>query len=642
MNVLLVIAEERAICASLRAALPDTDLILFEATIEEGLRRLIAIHADAILVDDTPSLDPQALARIQEAAPATPILVLASRGDGETLAHFTLAGARACLAKPFSCDELREAIAKVLRPQSQPRPQGAGSPERRVSQTASIGQHQTALRWLSRLSGHIKDPTRLCQSLIDALSDVFDAVRCAVLLEGNGSGVRVVASHGIPAPLTESLRLGYATGLMRWLEENACLTDRAELPVATDAVKEMQVTGARLAVPILLSGRVRGAILVGEKASGRPYTDEERELLTSLARCASTSFENAELYQDVSVQRRQLDTVLANVTAGVVVVRTDRTVALMNQSAERVLQLRAADVLGRSVQKLGSGFADVALRTLADGQPHLRQTVKDQAIDATLGLSATPLGEEGVVVIFSKLPEERASAEDVAYSPFWEYLSSRVAQEIKNPMVAVNTFAQLLPRKYESEDFREAFAETVQQEVSRINSVVETLFDFARHPRLVLERTDVNDTVRNVLKSFEDELRNRAIEVEVEFAEEAPEAEVDPVFFSQALHNVVQNSIDAMPSGGAIKVATRQRDNGCEVVVGDTGPGIAEQDSPSVFMPFFSTKEQGMGLGLTVANRIMKQHSGELALLSAEEGGGSAFAFRLPSVGAQHADNSGD
>jgi two-component system sensor histidine kinase HydH len=400
----------------------------------------------------------------------------------------------------------------------------------------------------------------------------------------------------------------------------------------------MQVLGARLGVPLLCSGRVAGAILVGNKAAGRDYSLEERELLTIVARCAAVSLENARLYRDVSHQQRRLDALLAHVTAGVVVVSVNKTVSMINQSAERILQLRAVDVLGRSVQKLGSGFADVVLRVLDDKKPRLRQEVRDPAINASLGLSAAPIGAEGVAVIFSRLPEERTPTEDIAYSPFWEFLASRVAQEIKNPLVAVNTFAQLLPDKYDSADFRDAFGEVVQKEVGRINNVVETLFEFAQHPRLVLRSCDVNETVQNVLKSFEQELDSRAIAVKTELDPGLPLAELDPQFFSQAVQNVVQNSMEAMPSGGTLTVRTRKRDRECEVVIADTGPGVSEQDAPMIFAPFFSTKEQGMGLGLTVADRIMRQHDGGLSLVTSEEGG-SAFSFRVPSSRTTNADS---
>ncbi len=637
MNVLLALAEDRAIRESLRAALPETDLLLFEPGLAEGLRQLISLKPDAVLVDDGPHLGASAVARLRATAPSVPLIALSDRGDPTVLAGFTLAGARAVLAKPFECEELRRVVADAMRP---PEP-AAPPPSLREANTGHNGrvtQHQTALRWLGRIASQIRDPLRIGQSLVDAVSDVFDAVRCAVLMESGGA-VRIVASSGIAPRVSEGVHLEFDSGLMRAFEENAGVFDRSSSRNER-AVREMQVLGGRLAVPLLSNGRVCGAIAIGEKASGLEYTQDERELLASLARCASVSLENARLYDTLSQEQSRVDTILSGVTAGVVVVGPDRSISLMNKSAERILQVRAADLVGRSVQKLGSAFADIALRALEEGKPRLRQEIRDAAIDARLGLSATPLGREGVVVIFSKLPDEPAHIEDVAYSPFWEYLASRVAQEIKNPMVAVNTFAQLLPKKYDSPDFRDAFGEVVQKEVSRINNVVETLFEFARHPRLAPERRDVNETVKCVLRSFEDELRARSIEVEAQWAPSPPEADIDAVFFSQALHNVVQNSIEAMPSGGKLKVVTRNRDDGCEVVVSDSGPGIPDQDAPLVFTPFFSTKEQGMGLGLTIASRIMKQHAGELRLAPNTEGG-VAFSFSFPKGGATHANRTG-
>lgn len=639
MNVIMAVASDRALQESLRAALPATDLLICESSVGDALRRLISIDADVLILDDGPSLGREALGRIREARPSMPVVVLVSRNDRDTLAGYALEGAKICLPKPFSCEELLATLRTLVQVPVQERGQPLARNAADVPHSTGVGQYQTALRWLGRTSSYINDSVQLGQSLVDSLVDTFDAARSAVLLDEDGV-TRVVAGRGLPVSIAESARFTFASGLMRWFEENACLIDRNANRDAVAAAKELSILGVRLGAPLMCGGRVVGAILIGDKASGREYTTEERELLTVMARSASTAFENARLYQRAAREHARLNTLLANITAGVVVVEPDKTVSMINQSAERILQLRATDILGRSVQKLGSGFADVVLRTLADGKPRLRCEVRDAAINATLGLSAAPLNQSGAVVVFSKLPEEKAAAEEIAYSPFWEYLASRIAQEIKNPMVAVNTFAQLLPRKYDSEDFRKAFADVVQKEIARINNVAETLFDFARRPRLMLQRTAVNDTVQNALRSFEDELRGRSIALETHWAQDLPEAELDPVTFSQAVHHVVQNSIEAMPSGGTLKVTTRKSDNGSEVIIADTGPGIPEKDAPFVFMPFFSTKEQGMGIGLTLADRIMRQHNGEIKLLTDVQEGG-AFAFRLPAAGTRHADHPG-
>ena len=650
MHALLVIADDQALRESLRVSLSDSNLVLFERSVDDALRRLIAIRTDLVIVDDAAAASPNALAKLKATLPKLPIVVLANRGDSGTLAHFILQGARECVVKPFQCDDLVQTVERVLsgngsagmlqrvNPQEPISTFELVRPTYSTSGGGALSQYQIAMRWLSRATGLIRNPDRLSECLVESMVDTFGTVRCAILMERDGM-VRIAASHGLQKAVRDDLRFGFMSGLMRWFEENQVMFDRLAVRDAAEAVREMHLTGARLGVPLLSEGRVCGALLVGEKASGAEFSTEERELLISFGRCASIAVENSLLYVESNRQQQRLDAVLCNITAGFVLVAPNRTVAMLNQSAEQILQLRAVDVVGRSVQRLGSAFADVVLRALSSGKPLLRQEIVDPAIDSHLGVSATPVGNEGVAVVFSRIPDQAVNAEEVAYSPFWEYLSSRVAQEIKNPMVAVNTFAQLLPRKYESPDFREAFGEVVQKEVARINKVVETLFDFARHPRLVLQRTSVSSTVRSVLESFEREIAERSIELVTDLAPDTVEAPLDGAHFAQALHNVVQNSIEAMPKGGKLHIATRPKGDRCEIVVSDTGAGVADKDSNLIFLPFFSTKEQGMGLGLTLAERILKQHNGDLKLVEKPEAG-SMFAMSVPTASGGDADNS--
>ncbi|MBP8130751.1 MAG: GAF domain-containing protein [Candidatus Hydrogenedentes bacterium] len=645
MRVILVIAEERSIRESIRAAWPEGDLLLFEDRVEAAGRRLVSLQADAIVLDDSPGLGMDALAPIKALAPGTPVIVLTARGDLVTQAAFARCGADACAPKPFSCEALRAEVERLTAPppvQEAPLPSSAphGMPGAPLLQ-----QHQMALRWLSRASSHSEDPGRLSHALIEATVDIFGAARSAVLLEEQGL-VRVAASQGLPDNIAQPLRLSFSAGLMRWFDAHACLIDRhaVEAPAApaglhaAAAAKEMRLLHAVLGAPLIRAGQVFGAVLLGERVAGGAYTVEERELLALVARCVSLAFDRAQSHAEIARRQARLDRVLAHINAGVVTIAPDKTVVMMNQSAERLLNVRAIDLVGRSVQRLGSAFADVVLRTLSDGTPRLRCEFHDPAINATLGLSATPLGEEGVVVVFSRLPERDEGHDELALSPVWGYLASRVAQEIKNPMVAISTYAQLLPKKYDAPDFRDSFSDVVQNEVARINAVVETLYAFAETPRLALEATNVDEAVRHVLDVLRDEMREHAITVDAELQSGGAQAEIDSHHFGTAVANVLRNAIDAMAHGGTLSVRT-SRENGCiEVRVTDTGPGIAQQDAANVFLPFFSTKERGMGLGLAIANRIMKQHKGDIRLLHSEKGG-SCFALQLPASGTPHANH---
>lgn len=628
MNILLALADDRSLVESLRAALPKSDLLLVEKSVPDALRRLISVRPDVILLDDARHLGLDALRQLIDAAPTAPIVALLSTGHAETVAAYAMAGARHCILKPFKLDEIEDVIAKCLANDS-PAAAPRSFPDHDAASTSSVTQYQMALRWMGRATTYADDAARLVESLVDAVVDIFDAARAAVLLQANGV-VRVTASHGLAPHLTAGLQFGFHHGLMRRLEESPALIDRMRLSRNDGALKELAVLGGRMALPLLVHGRPAGAIVLGDKASGGEYAREEIDLFTMLARCASTCLERAQRQLDSTRQQARLDAVLTNITSGVVTIGPDKTITMMNESAERILRLSAANLLGRSVQKLGSGFADVILRAMRDGKPRLRQRVRDVALRADLGISVTPMGTEGAVAIFSVLEgDAKATDADAVVSPLWQYLSSRVAQEIKNPMVAINTFAQLLPTRYESEEFRRDFSSIVQKEITRINHVVEALYEFAAKPRLERRRSELNRDVQAVLTEFGEILRGKQIKLETQFDAAETPIEVDPGQFARAIRNVIQNSIEAMPDGGTLRVSTR-RDNGhCEVVVRDSGTGISEKDADHVFTPFFSTKETGMGLGLTIASRIMEEHEGSLGLVHSADGSGS-FVFLLP------------
>lgn len=637
MNIYLLVADDTGLVHSIGSVLPESDLLIHERTIEPAARRLVSMQVDAILLDDGTGHGIDAVKALRAAAPRTPVVALSARGDLVTQAALTKAGADAVLLKPFSCESLLEALREVTtsRVQVSVAAPVASAP---LSRGGTLGQHQMALRWISRAGAYTHDLNRLSQRLAEALVDIFDTVRCAVLLD-QGDCVRVVASHGLDPHLVDSLRLNYSQGLMRFFDEHAALIDRSHGHDAPEAVKHLQVIGARLAAPLFRNGRVFGAVAVGERASGAEFSGEELELLTLIARAASISLGQSHAQAAALEAQGRLASAFENLKAGVVSVAKDRTITLMNPEAEALLELRAIDVMGRSVQKLGSTFADLALRTMAEAQPRLDQDLRDPATGRFLRVNASPMSGGGVSLVFMPA-EEPVTTEDVFDSPFWEYLSSRVAQEVKNPMVAINTFAQLLPRKYDSPDFRDAFSRVVQKEVDRINAVVETLFTFARNPRLNLRPGDINTTVRDSLKKFEEELAQHSIRLETNLDPQAGEAEFDAASLARALENVVQNSIEAMPSGGRLAVHTRAASEAMEISIEDSGPGVPEQEEKHIFLPFYSTKERGMGLGLPIAGRIMQQHQGELRL--ATGGPGSKFVLKIPRKGTVHADHSGD
>ncbi|MFP6583940.1 MAG: ATP-binding protein [Candidatus Hydrogenedentota bacterium] len=639
MKIILTLSDDHSICESIKATLPASDVILFESTLEKGMRRLVSAPADLVILDDSPSFGIQALEEINALLPDLPILVLTAKRSDDAIAQYTVAGAKGCIPKPFDCNALNEQVNRCS--------QSASTTTSTINQVAaadstssSIMQHQQALRWMSRNTMYLDSPDRLMQSLLDALIDIIDPARVCILMDQNNT-IRITHCHGIPENVAQSLTLTYTQGLMRRLSVQTSLIDIHATEIDADVRKELNLLGGTIAIPLLSKGQTSGAVVLGEKSSGLDYTQSERDLLVTMLRCTSTCLERSTQHTTITAQQQRLNTVLSTITAGVVTVRPDKTISMMNESAERILQLRAPEVLGQPIIKLGSAFADVVLRTMKEGQPRIRQEIRDVSINGQLGLTVTPLGPEGVVAIFSRIPGtnvEDSPEHDISYSPLWEYLATRVAQEIKNPMVPINTYAQLLPSKYDSQEFREEFSTIVQESVSRINQVVESIYEFARHPRLNRHTNDLNESVERILKTCRPAFDKHSIKVERLYMRDGAHVSLDPQMFARALENIVTNSIDAMPDGGTLTIETKQEDGTCSLSVADTGAGVDDKDAQLIFMPFFSTKENGMGLGLTMADRIIKEHNGTIELDTHAEHGGR-FILSLPTTSKNQTTN---
>jgi signal transduction histidine kinase/CheY-like chemotaxis protein len=640
MNVYLVIAEDCALRDALKATLPPGDVVFFESTQQGALSRMVTIDPDVVLVDDSPALGTEAIEQVVRAKPGQAVLALTAHRDPESLAELTLAGAKASLSKPFSCEEilakleaLKASPAGIDLPQQPSRSVG-GAPAAAVSGA----QYRTVLRWLTRITDGQHAETDIARSVLDVIEDLFSPTRCTVLNESGGA-MRATANIGLPDAIVGDLQLPLTGGLVAWLRKNRRTASINDFATGDAVRKEMTVLGASLAVPIATRDDVPGAILLGEPAAGNAYARDDVDLLQMVAKGAATAIEHTRRFGAVSTEHAELTQFVADMPSGMVLVAADKTVSLINERAEALLNLSAGQVLGRSVQRLGSKFADIVLRALADNRPMLRQELRDPATGLNLGLSATPVPGRGVGIIFNEIPKARTTAKDIAYSPFWEYLAGRVAQEIKNPLVAISAFAQLLPRKYDDAEFRNEFSAVVMREVNRIDGVADSLFEFSREMHLHSHADDINATIDNVLKNCAEELEARAIVVEKSLDTTIPETSFDPEQFAKAVQHVIQNAMEAMPDGGTLRVETAQRNGDYRLRVNDTGPGVSEQVRPLIFLPFFSTKERGMGLGLTMASRIMDSHHGSLKLVESSDGGG-AFEFSLPKQGEHHADHS--
>jgi len=221
-------------------------------------------------------------------------------------------------------------------------------------------------------------------------------------------------------------------------------------------------------------------------------------------------------------------------------------------------------------------------------------------------------------------------------------LSASIAHEINNPLAGILTFAKLVIRTLDAGPPDEATRRDlvknlalVQRETERCSAIVRNLLDFARDRPLALCDANVNTAVEEALQLVVHRIAIQGLNLEKRLSP-VPAVMADFGQLRQAVMNVVLNAIEAMSKGGTLTVATRSAAGGVQVVISDTGPGIAKEHQAHLFEPFFTTKQKGTGLGLSVVYGILKRHRGRITVKS-DQGRGTSFTITLPTKPAEGA-----
>ena len=213
-------------------------------------------------------------------------------------------------------------------------------------------------------------------------------------------------------------------------------------------------------------------------------------------------------------------------------------------------------------------------------------------------------------------------------------LTAALAHELRNPLVAIKTFTQLLPERFEDQEFRNYFLQIVSGEVDRISTLVSELLEFARPSDPRVEAEDINSILDSIILLVSTGSKKKHIDIVRDFSANLPPVFIDREQIKQVFLNLLINAIEATDENGKITVITRPyiKPNGApyiQIEFTDTGCGIPTDSLESIFHPFFTTKHKGSGLGLSISNQIVQEHKGSIEVES-RLNKGSTFYVNLP------------
>ena len=331
---------------------------------------------------------------------------------------------------------------------------------------------------------------------------------------------------------------------------------------------------------------------------------------------------------DLEQRRNYTETILRNVSAGVIAVDGKGVITTINRAAEKMFGIRTQKVLNRPYEEVlipeHRLLADEVLREMrerAEGfiEKQLDLTLGEKTMTILMTITAIrdDEGREmGMALVFEDLTKlqraERAAA--------WREVARRMAHEIKNPLTPVQLSAQRLQKKYGDrlgEDdavFREC-TKTIIDQVEVLKNLVNEFSRYARLPVTNLAIHDLNEVVRNSVILFQD--AHKEIVFDFQQGADIPKLMLDPEQMQRVMVNLLDNAVAAVDGRtGRIEIRTARSDDGktVKLSVADNGCGIPSGYKVKMFEPYFSTKRSGMGLGLTIVHSIMADHHGRIGV----------------------------
>jgi signal transduction histidine kinase len=208
-------------------------------------------------------------------------------------------------------------------------------------------------------------------------------------------------------------------------------------------------------------------------------------------------------------------------------------------------------------------------------------------------------------------------------------LTASIAHEVNNPLQSVQNCLHLAGREDVPAAKRKEYFELARSELERLMKTMQRMLDFYRPGAARTTRVDLLDLLQHVLSLTAQQLGQRHIQVITELPASLPMIDAVSSQIQQIFFNLVLNAFDAMPSGGKLQISARAVEKGVEMLFEDSGPGIPEDQRTNIFEPFYSTKDGGTGLGLTVSYNIVTSHGGTLNIVDGR-GSGACFKLFLP------------
>ncbi len=403
----------------------------------------------------------------------------------------------------------------------------------------------------------------------------------------------------------------------------------------------------RLAAPISDLAAGTEAVAHGDYETNLPVTSSD-ELGFLVSSFNDMTRRIARARAEVETQNRYVNTLLSQLSSGVIALDNRHELTTLNESGRQILGLGDSDGPGVMLAELGQRhehlrpFVDGVMPQLVAGTQRWQQEI--QIFSRTgrrvlmcrgTALSFPGIGDRGHVLVFDDITALIKGQRDAA----WSEVARRLAHEIKNPLTPIQLSAERLRQKYlakmpaQDAETLDRLTSTIVQQVDTMKAMVNTFAEYARTPVMNQERIDINHIVEGVIDLFRG--ANPEAEFELRLDRSLPPVSADAARLRQVVNNLVTNALEATPPDARahIVVSTSKlsadASSHVELRIEDRGTGIRPEMAGTVFEPYVTNKTKGTGLGLAIVKKIVEEHGGVVTLEN-NDGPGAHAVIRLP------------
>jgi signal transduction histidine kinase/DNA-binding NarL/FixJ family response regulator len=676
MKTVLVLAEHPDLAQTLPQALQaDEYRVLHRSTLEEAEPLLGGGVIDACIVDVAAGgiQGMWAIEKLRRRMPGVPVLVYVGAKPWEWEEEAYVQGVSFVLTKPvrprmlnvllerlWKTTPATAALAIMPRPPQPPTVIRAPmmEPARAVTAPSPL-QTLTALRDFSAILTHSLSAEGLLKQFLLLLREIIGVNRAAIFLRspvaslgdsarGESRRLSCACAIGLSSGMLEHFQLSFESGIGGRLLRSGRILRRYFDEAATDpdVEKEFELLGAQVAVPILDRESLVGVAAFDGRVTGEPLSNSELELIFHLLEELGLAVKNIWQHDQLAENHGLLTNILRELSSACVLVSRDLTILHANKTARsyfgkagrRSGELEFADlpmVLGSKVfQVLKTGTAIATFRYQPPDQPNVIYQVTIMPFQA----QSSGLPTSVLLVVEDQTQSEHLKRLEIeaANLRLVRTMADRLAHEVGNALVPLSTHQQLLSDKFRDPEFRTSLDHALADSVKRISRLINQMRFLAREGAANRESMPLSDLIVEAFQDAQKHQQAKASKLKQEGATEQPIIVAgDHAALRHAFSEVFLNALQANPSDPRIAVKSLMDTDGAgsrwvHIEVEDNGAGFTPEALKKVPEPFYTTRNVGLGLGLTVSRKIIETHHGRLSILPPQEGHMSVVRISLP------------